>query len=251
MYNENSPYKIIEGKYPKFPELMDWSETKWLNYLSYLDYFIYATENTEKWQVTSQKIDEMEVLGKKKDSPYAEFIWRTGQWSNLTTPQKYRLKINGMAMHTLGYLKKHPALITPAMEEQIKRHPQRMGWCLAQYKVEETLGGEGIVRRDVTVPADSISATRETSLPSIQSKILTAINKYADATELIAAGINMKDVKGMDIKDKLAFLNRAIPVLTQLGKAKTTPTHFTQINMNGSTKDIEKQMLEYTKIKDI
>ena len=251
MYNENSPYMIIEGRYPKFPELMDWSESKWLNYIAYLDFFIYATENTEKWQMTTSKIDEMETLGKKKDSPYAEFIWRTGQWADKTTPIKYRLKVNGMAMHTLGYLKKHPALITPAMEVAILRHPQRLAWCLAQYKTQETIGGEEIVRRDVTVPADSISATRETSLPSIQAKMMTAINKYADVAELVAMGINVKEVKDMDIKDKLAFLNKAIPVLTQLGKGKIATNHFTQINLNGSTKDVEAQMLQYIKAKDV
>jgi hypothetical protein len=55
----------------------------------------------------------------------------------------------------------------------------------------------------------------------------------------------------MDIKDKLAFLNKAIPVLTQLGKGKIATNHFTQINLNGSTKDVEAQMLQYIKAKDV
>lgn len=242
------PFKIIESKYPQFSELRDWSEDRWLSYIGFLDFFIKSYEDSEKWDVTSTKIAEMEEYLKIEHHPWQEFIWRTGQWKNETTPKKYMYKVNGMAMHSLGYLKKHPGLVSEKIKEAIERHPHRLGWCLKQFKVTKTLGGEEIVRRDVVV--DQITTTRQTSLPSLQAKMMTSIVKIADIVELLASGISEKDLRKMDIKDKLSQIAKLMPILTTMGKAKMTAGHFTQINLNGSTKDVESQMLAFIKQKD-
>lgn len=246
--NKLNPYSIIEGKYPQFTELRDWSEDRWLSYIGFLDFFIKSYENSEKWHMTSDNIKEMEQYLTINNHPWQEFIWRTGQWKDKTTPKKYMFKVNGMAMHTLGYLKKHPSLVTDKIKEAIEHHPQRLGWCLKQFKVVETLGGEEIVRRDVVV--DQISTTKQTSLPSLQAKMMTSIVKVADIVEMLASGISAKDIKGMEVKDRLSQLAKLMPILTTLGKAKLNTNHFTQINLNGSTKDVESQMLQFIKVKD-
>lgn len=243
-----NPYKLIEGKYPPYPELRDWTEEKWLSFISFLDFFILSYENTEKWQINTNKIKEMEDFLSVENHPWHEFIWRVAQWKDKTTPQKYRFKINGMAMHSLGYLKKHPALVTDKIREAIEHHPQRMKWCLNQFKTVETLSGDEVVRRDVVVQDDM--GTKQTSLPSIQAKMMTSIVKVADIVELLASSINAKDIKEMDTKDKLNQISKLFPILANIGKAKINTNHFTQINLNGSNKDLESQMLNYIKKRD-
>jgi len=242
-----NPYKIVEGKFPKYEDLRDWSEDRWLSFIGFLDFFIKSYDNSEKWHCSSDKIAEFEVIADDQH-PWNEFKWRMGQWKEKTTPQKFRLKINGMAMHCLGYLKKHPALVSPKIKEAIEHHPIRLGWVLKQYKVAETLGGDEIVRRDTEVT--NPGGKSQMSMPSLNAKLLTSLTKVADIVEILAGSVTASELKGMETKDKLNQLGKLLPILTTLGKAKMAPTHFTQINLSGSTKDIEKQMLDYIKTKD-
>ncbi len=239
-----NPFKIIEGKYPAYSDLRDWSEDHWMTFLKFMEFFIVSYENSEKWSINSNNIKEMEAHLEIDNHPFHEFIWRMGQWKDKTTPIKYRFKINGMALHCLTYLKKHPALVSDNMKEIISRHPQRMAWCLNQFKVVNTLNGE-TVRRDVVVQDNM--GTKQISMPSIQAKMMTSIVKIADIVEMLGNSISASELKSMDTKDKLNQIAKLMPILTTLGKAKVAPTHFTQINLNGSTKDIEEQMLNFKK----
>lgn len=241
-----NPYSIVTGKYPTYMDLRDWTEERWLSFISFLDFFIKSYDDSEKWHTATDRIKEFEAIA-QSDHPWNEFYYRMAQFSDKTTPQKFRLKINGMSMHCLGYLKKHPALVTTNIKEAIEHHELRLGWCLKQFKVTETLAGEPTIRRDVEVT--NPGGKSQMNMPSINAKMMTAVVKVADIVEILANSITQTEIKAMDTKDKLNQLSKLLPILTTLGKAKSSPTHFTQINLSGSTKDIEKDMLEFVKKK--
>ncbi len=238
-----NPFTIIEGKYPTYNELKDFTEDRWLNLLRFLDFFIVSYENSEKWITNSNKIEEMEAYLTVDNHPFHEMIYRTGQWKGKTTPKKYQYKINGLLMHSLGWLKKHPGAVTPNMKVLIEAHPKKMAWCLGQFKVKETLSGGEIVVRDNTV-VDNLS-TRQTNLPSLQVKVMTSIIKVADIVETIADSISSTELKKMDTDEKLKHIARLVPIITGISKKQNVGNHLTQININGNTDDIEKQMLSY------
>lgn len=237
-----SPYSIIEGKYPKWNEISQWTENRWVTFITFLDFFIVMHPNSEAWHINMAKIEEMETYLDIENHPYHEFIWRVGQWKKETTPAKFRLKVQGMANHCLRYLKKHPGAVTQGMKAQIERHPTCMAWCLNQFTTKDTAAGE-IVTRDNTV--QDIGTTKSTSLPSLQAMTLSATVKMAGIVTDIADSISSTQLRGMAIEDKLKHLERLLPILTQVGKAKMGGNSFTQINLNGGVKEAEEAMLRY------
>lgn len=242
-----NPYKIVIGKFPKYEDLRDWSDEKWLTFISFLDFFIKSYDNSEKWHCSGDRIAEFEAIATPQHQWY-EFYNRMNQPKETTTPQKFRIKIHSMAMHCLGYLKKHPALISEGIKTALDHHPVVLGWALKQYKISETLAGDPIVRRDTEV--FNPGGKSQMNMPSINTKMMTSLVKVADIVEMLASGITASEIKGMETKDKLTQLGKLLPILTTLGKAKSSANHFTQINVSSSTKDIEKQMLEFVKTKE-
>jgi hypothetical protein len=188
----------------------------------------------------------MEANLKMPDHPWEEFIWRTGKWAKDTTPAGYRLKVNAMSMYCFTYLKKHPSLVTEKMRELFLKHPQRMGWCLNQFKIVEDANGGDIIRRDNDVVDDN-AIGKQVNMPSLQVKMMTSMAKIVDITEMLANSVDARGIKDMDTKDKISALAKMFPMLAAIGKGKVAPTHFTQININGSTKELEKQMFDFTK----
>lgn len=237
-----SPYSIIEGKYPTWKELSEWSENHWITFLTFADFFIVIHPNSESWTINMAKIEEMETYLDIPNHPYHEFIFRVGQWKKVTTPIKFKKKLQGMTNHSLRFFKNHPAAVSEAIKLQIERHPTTMAWCLKQFDTKETAAGE-IVTRDNTVA--TLGTTRNVSLPSLQAQIMTATLKIADLVSTIAGSISDSQLRSMDTDDKLKHLARLVPILTQIGKAKMGGNSFTQINLNGGVKDLEQEMLAY------
>ena len=241
--SEINPWRIIEGKYPQYKDMEQFTEHRWMSLLQYFSFFIISYENSEKWSCTSKAIEGMESFLNIDNHPYHEFIWRVGQWKGKTTSKKFQFKINGMAMHCLVWLKKHPGAVTQDMKILIESHPQRMRWCLEQFKTKETLNGGEIVVRDNTV--QEMVTTRQTSLPSVQATVMTAIVKVADIVKTLADGISSTELKALDTDEKLKHIARLVPILTNLNKKASVNNHLTQINLNGNVDDLEKDMLTY------
>jgi mannose/fructose/N-acetylgalactosamine-specific phosphotransferase system component IIB len=210
-----------------------------------MDFFIATYENSEKWNCTSAKIKEMESYLEVDNHPWPEYIYRMNQFTEdkKSSPKKFQWKINGIALHCLTWLKKHPATVSDEMRELLESHPQKMAWCLKQFKVKETLSGDEIVVRDDLVQ-DQMQ-TKKISMPSLEAKMMTSTVKIADMLETLAQSITPQQLKGMDIEDKLKHIERLYPMLVGIGKMKPTGNAFTQININGSTDEMEKQMLNF------
>jgi len=240
-------YKIILGKYPTNPELLDYTVERWMNLLRFMDFFIATYENSEKWNCTAEKIKEMEAYLEVENHPWHEYIYRMNQFSDdkKSSPKKFQWKVNGIALHCLKWLKNHPATVSEEMKALIESHPQKMAWCLKQFEVKETLKGDEIVVRDDLVQ-DQMQ-TKKVSMPTIEAKMMTSTLKIVDMLETLAGSITPQQLKGMDIEDKLKHIQRLYPMITNIGKMKPSGNAFTQININGSNEDIEKQMLDYIK----
>ena len=82
-------------------------------------------------------------------------------------------------------------------------------------------------------------------MASLQAKVMTSVVKVADIIEILANSVSSTELKKLDTKEKLNQITKLMPILTQVNKAKMVGNNFTQINLNGSTEDLEKSMLNY------
>ena len=241
-----NPYKIIEGKFPTYREMNEWPEERWLTLLDYLDFFIEIVSGKEMFKVSEAKMKEMELLLKEKNHRFHEFIYRIGLWKKEKTPRQFYYKLNSLSLHCLSYLKKKPALVSQNIKERLEKRPTRFGWALKQYKVNDSNAGE-LVQRD-TKALDGFEE-KNIAMPSIQADVMTAQTKIVSIYKELANSIDIRELKRMDIKDKLNQLTKLSFILTAATR-KVTNNHFTQINLNGDVKEQEKLMLEYVKKKN-
>jgi hypothetical protein len=119
--------------------------------------------------------------------------------------------------------------------------------ALEQYHVETTIGGEEVVKRDTLIEIGGES--KRVNMPSLEAKMATNMIKVVDIMEMLSKSVTENDIKKMGAKDAISSLAKLMSATAQYRGKKVGNTHFTQINLSGSTKDVEKQMLEYTKMK--
>jgi hypothetical protein len=228
-----------------YAELRDWSESNWLDYFDFLDHFLYTDENSnEDWRVDSDKIKQMEVMAEQDNSPYQLFVDRLGCPEKTTKVEDFKTKFTTFRLTPFNFLKNYPSYVSPAMKEVVEKHP-KLRDSIIQFNTILTETGIEIPNRNTDV-LDG----KQVTLPSLQAKVMSSFVRVADIVSVLADSINAQDIKKMDVKDRLAHLGKLLPILTTAGKQKLVSNHFTQINVNSSTKDIEKLMLESTKMKD-
>lgn len=250
-----NPYKLVESRFPSQVDLNGWSPAKWVFFLRFMEFYIEKGPEQEKFSLTTEKIKQMEDFLKEDNHPFNEFIYRVGKWvkgglggENGASYKQYSDKFLSMTRWCLTYLKRHPGSITKEMADIIQTHPERMGWCLTQYKVEEGVSGIETVQQDTTLDKNQRHAD-ETKLPTIQARMMTAAVKILDIYEDVASSISKKELKEMDAKDKITALSK-LSFIFQLATKKMTQNTFTTINLNGSSKAMEESMLAFIKKKD-
>lgn len=247
-----SPWKIIAGKFPTQKELEELTHDKWMSVLMFLSHFLEFREKkdgTKKdtYAVTMEKIRIAEQTLEIPDHSFHEWVYRMNQWADSTTTMAYFHKLKTLARICLGYLKKHPHKVSDEMKEYMLKFPEKLSWPLTQYVTQTLSDGTEIVKRDTSIKDDYVKSN--TSVASVQAKMMTSLINLADLYESLTESLSKKEIKAMDAKDKINALGK-LSFIFQMANRKTGPSHFTQININGNSKDIEKEMLEYIKSKN-
>jgi hypothetical protein len=219
---------------------------RWLEFLRYLEFFLGGEGENEVYRTTIDRMKAMEENLQIPSHPFHEFIYRLNLFSDTHTPRQFYYKLAQFARNGLTYLKKHPSLISTDLKEIIEKHPARMGWCLGQYKTETMPNGTEVVQRDNQI-VDGFKKS-SAALPSIQTKMMTNLFTVADLYERIAGSIKDTDIKKMTVGDKLKALGN-LAFIFQAASKKGPTNHFTQINLGGDVRELEKQSLAFVKKK--
>jgi len=245
----NNPYLNIVGNLPSQIEMSKWPHTTWLAFLNYILFFLVQNDENghikESFDTCMPKIKEMEKNLETLGHPYLEFIYRVNVWADETTPKDFYHRLAAFYRHCLTYIKKHPSIISTEMHEILSTH-DRLNWALTQYKVEQTGQGEVVVRENDILTGFK---TAQTQIPSIQSKMLENTIIAADLLGRFLESFRDIDLKKMSPNDRLKAVSSLIPLFS-LASKKTSSTNFTQINMAGNARDMEKQSLAFLKNKD-
>lgn len=243
-----NPYRVVQGRLPSQKELSEWTEVRWSEFISFASSFIGTGRKGEMFVITKESVREAERCMEDAGHPWAEFMHRIDLPSDRHTPRQFYYKFQTMVRICLTYLKRHPSKVTAEMEEALRRHPARLGWCLGQYKAVETSDGGEVVQRD-TMVQDGFKKV-PASLPSMQAQVMTAMSKTVDLYNEIARSIKPSDVKAMPVKEKIAALQKLGVVFDFAKKSKVAGGSFTQINIAGSPRDMERAMLDFVKRKE-
>ncbi len=245
-----NPWKAVIGKLPTQTQMLDFTADRWFSLLQFIEFFIEFKDRKgnsrveDRFTVTAAKIAEMEKYLESPGHPFQEWMYRIDIWSDDNHKAFYYKFIN-LARIALSYLKRHPSSITPPMEELMQKYPNRMGRALLQYKVVDTGNGE-VVSRDKMMTEGNGNKQTPTTMQSVQVKMMNSLVKLADLYEDLSGSISKSELKDMETKDKLNALSK-LSFIFGMAQKKVGPSHFTQINLNGSTKDVEKAMLDYVK----
>ncbi len=243
-------YKTVVHNYPTQKELQDFTPDRFISALMFLEHFLVFKANSkgfvvDNYECSEERRKEMEKFMEIPNHHFQEWIYRLDSWTGEDVSRSFFYRLRNLASIVLINLKKHPIKITPEIKAILVKYPKRMAWALDTYKIIDTGKGE-IVVKDATVEDDKGIRQAPAKLPSIQLKMATALNKVADIYETIANSITNKSIVKMDIKDKLKALG-SLSFIFQMAQKQAKGTHFTQININGDTKSIEKEMLNYVK----
>jgi hypothetical protein len=242
-----NPYSIVLGKLPTQKEWGEWSNKRWVEWLQYVEFFIQGEGSNEVFRTTKEKMLNMEGYLDKEDHHWHEFIYRVNLFADTHTPRQFYYKFQQFVKNGLTYLKKHPSLITSEVDQIIQRHPGRMGWCLKQYVVKETASGQEIVTRE-NIVVEGFKKV-QTAMPSIQAKMMSNTFVLADLVERLGKTIKDVDIKKISPAERLKLYYAGMSVLQNTQK-KNQSNHFTQINLGGDVRDLEKQSLAFLKKKN-
>ena len=250
---DNNPHRAIIGKNPERKELSEWSSIKWVEFLKFVQFHISIVKKPKSvpkdhYQITKERIDELNAILKSDDHPWKEFIYRINQINpDGSYNNGYFLKLRTLVRIVLTYLKFHPAVVTDEMKAIIDNNPNRMGWCLKQYYLRNTGRGEIVQRDQMTMDA---SEMRPVGMPSLQKKQMDALIQMVDLHQELLKSIKTKDLKDLTVKDKLTALPKLVDAITKMTNKRVGINHLTQINIHGGAREMEETMLDYIKQKN-
>jgi hypothetical protein len=241
-----NPFELKIGRPITFGDLKDFHDKDWMSILTFICFFI-ADDGVFRFK------GQLNIMEKNLDDPvsvWREWIYR--MWDLQTgkpfiKASAYRSKFNTMVRKVCEYLKQHPSQVSSEMKELMERHPTIFGSVSEYYSEKKDLNGNSVVRKDENINIGG--KTSSTLLPSVQTKILNNLVKVADIVEMLVDGMEPDDIKRMETKDRISGIAKLMPILVSLGKKGITNKYHTQINLNGSTKEIEEKMLNYIKTK--
>jgi hypothetical protein len=242
-------YKQIVHKFPSQKELQDFTTDRFISCLNYIEHFIEFRNDSKGFNVDSYNCSEdrrmqMEKFLEIPNHHFHEWIYRVDSWAATDNHLTFFHRLRILSRLILINLKQHPSKITPEIKEILDKYPKRMSWALANYKIVSTSKGDVVVA-DTLIEDEKGVRPAPGKLPSVQIKMANALLKVADIYETLAESITHKGIRDMETKDKIKALG-SLSFIFQMANKKGG-NHFTQININGDSKSLEKDMLEYVK----
>ena len=239
-----NPYRAVMGKMPTKVELSAWTHDRWMDLIRFALAFIERDGESEVFRITDEKRKMMDSYLEIPNHPFQEFIWRIDLWLDDSTNRQYYYKLTTLTRLCLTFLKRHPSLIDDEMRKVMEEWPLRLGWALAQYRIQDTRAGEIVVRDNGVMDGHS---RKQVEMPSVQAKMMESLLKIADTYELLAGSISPKELAKLNVGEKLKAL-KDLSFIFGVASRKAQTNHLTQININ--TKDarsVEEAMLDFVK----
>ena len=238
-----SRFRVVKGRLPKVVDFDDWDDPKIYKMVKFIDFFM----DGKKMDLTPKKRQEMESI----DDPYfEEFLVRIDSPSDTPIREdKFKMRFITMTRTFLGYLKRHPHLITDEIYDILSKS-QRMSWAAQAFTMKNTdIGGEVVAMHtdETTDPGIKNVSPMQTNPQAAEVQYNQAVLAMATALKDITKGIKREDLKRMKIEDRLKIANSIIVTLQKTFQGyKPNIQVFKQLNIHNATKEqLEQGFMEY------
>ena len=241
-------FRAVQGSLPRMSELYDWDERKTLAFLNWASSFL--TEDRSRFVFTKETIENAEKKLDGPTCPEQEFLYRINLFTTDldATPRKFFYKFNTFLRNVLNYLKQNPAYLTDEMKVIMESTP-RMSWALSHFKTTETKTGQEVTVRDTQDLTQIKRQTVKQDTPEV--RMLEGMYHVANIFEELARSIKPKDIKNMNVKDKISAISKLAFMFKVQQNFKPNANVFQQFNIYKAEKDdLEKAILEYAEEKE-
>lgn len=240
------PHRLIRGRNLTFDTIKEWPSKK------FMDFFNFFMFCAVKRPGTSVELPMEKILKLEQTPDWEEFIIRFNvplrDYPQNVIETQYNKKMRANVNLVGRFLKAYPAFVDPSLKEFIDQYP-KLHFITKHFKVEETKSGAIVILPDTTVIDDPLSV--KDNLPAVKMKeseisLMESMLKVASVFDMIVSSIDVKQIKSMDVKTKIASLQKLSFVYTQSRNMKPNSTVFKQLNIN-TTKavDLEKAVLAF------
>jgi hypothetical protein len=246
----DTAYRAVRGSLPSRRDVAEWDEKKFLDLFDFINLFIQPNRKSVSVIVTKEKWLAAEKVLDLPYHPWQELLYRIDR---LTKDTRFNsgscyIRIAALNRAVLGYLKNNPAAISDEMRKIIEPNP-RLNWCLRVYTDTTTKIGADIVLPNTT---DATGVYPKPIAVRSADKIMLEGQRHVfNLFELIASSIKPKDVKDMDVRDKIAALQKLSFIFNVASKFKANSQTFINLNVNAAKReDLEKALLDFGRHKE-
>jgi hypothetical protein len=243
-------FRAVRGTLPRRREVAEWKEKQFLDFFEFVEHFCEERKGTVSVIVTKEKWAKAEEVLSLPYHPWQEILYRIDRLTKDTRFHSGSIYIRIAAYNraVLGYLKNNPAAVTDAMRKAIEPNP-RLNWCLSHYKDATTKIGAEIVlpaTTDATGVYPKPIAQRSPDRMMLEGQ-LHVFNLF----EIIAASIKPKDVKDLDVRDKISALQKLSFIFNAAKSFKANSQTFINLNVHSAKKEeLEKALLDFGRHKE-
>lgn len=241
-------YIAIKGKPLRKVDLANWKEDNYLAFFQIVNFLTEDVKNDKIVKVTHEKLVSLEKdIFETHNPAKVEVIYRIDQMTKevSSTPRKFYGKLAAMIRTIGNYIKENPSIITDELYKEVSPNP-RINWMLRNFKSHVTTMGVSVV-----VPSESDTTSfipQKASSSDPQVKLFQAMDKLFDVYITIINSLTKKDLKEMEVKDKIAALSKLAFIMQESRKVKPNVGVLNQLNIHKAEKeDIEEALLNFSK----
>jgi hypothetical protein len=246
----DTAYRAVRGALPRRREVAEWKEQQFLDFINFIEHFCEPKRGTLSVIVTKAKWEAAEKTLDLPYHPWQEILYRIDR---LTKDTRFNagsiyIRIAAYNRAVLGYLKNNPAAVTDEMRKKIEPNP-RLNWCLKQFTDTTTKIGTDIVLPHTTDATGSYP--KPIAHRSGEKMMLEGQMRVFNLFEIIAGSIKAKEVKELDVRDKISALQKLSFIFNAAKSFKANSQTFINLNVNAAKReDLEKALLDFGKHKE-
>ena len=159
-----------------------------------------------------------------------------------------RGRLTSMTRTVLSYVKSNPHLITPELEDMMRKS-ERFSWALANFVVKETKIGAEVVAIENTETTGVTNADQnQTNLTVPEVHYQQALLHGAALVKDLLKGIKKSEINLMETKDRIRLGLFGVQMMSKsLNAGKPKNLVFKNLTINSTNKDdLEKAILDYS-----
>lgn len=248
LLNHTNPYRAVEGKLFAKADIPSWDTAKFEQFFDFSNRLY--DDDKKKISCTRDRILLLEAEIDEEGCTHTEFLHRINKWIDENSAdvanKGFYMRFGTMLRVVVQYLKSHPSAMTDSIREKLAGKPQ-YEWCLENYAEKVTAIGAEIIENENTSYKGNMQ-TKDGKVANTDKLIMDGILKVGQLYLDIANSIKPDELKKMNVKDKIASLQKLSSIHSTLKNFKPNSQIFQQININASGREeLETALLDYAR----